>query len=175
MKPPLFHIGSQHVHGFREMHVRAVCRSMQSTLLRDGELHFTIPNLEYQLFTQNDEEWRHDVRGLALGCDQNALIGSISINLQNALLYYHQIFHSLLLQSNWNWIAMYYKVMPTKGLCLNLKTAGSCVLKVRRMTVMTPSKAYVIHFLYHTVSGLYKIGFSILRSTCQKEKLHCTF
>jgi len=39
------------------------------------------------------EDWGHEVCGLVLGYDQNVLIDSIFITLDNGLLYYHQPFH----------------------------------------------------------------------------------
>ena len=41
---------------------------------------------------QIEEDWGHEVSGLMLGYDQNVLIDSIFIPLQNGLLYYHQPF-----------------------------------------------------------------------------------
>jgi len=39
------------------------------------------------------EDWGHEILGLVLRYDQNVLIVSMLIKLQNGLLYYHQLFH----------------------------------------------------------------------------------
>ena len=47
-----------------------------------------------QLFlTQIEVDWGHEVSGRVLGYDQNVLIDSLFIELQNGLLYYRQPFH----------------------------------------------------------------------------------
>ena len=43
---------------------------------------------------QINEDWGHKVCGLVLRYDQNVLMDSIFIKLQNGLLYYHQPFHN---------------------------------------------------------------------------------
>ena len=42
---------------------------------------------------QIEQDWGHEVSGLMLGYDQNVLLDSIFIKLQNGLLYYRQPFH----------------------------------------------------------------------------------
>jgi len=70
-----------------------VCRSIKLTSLRDASVDFGIPNFGNLFHAQSEEDWGHEVCGLVLGSDQNALIRSILIILQNGLLYYHQPFH----------------------------------------------------------------------------------
>jgi hypothetical protein len=76
------------------MHVGRVCRSSKSTSLRDASEDFRIPNFGQQFLAQIDEDWANEVSGLMLGYDQNVLIDSIFIKLQNGLLYYRQPFHN---------------------------------------------------------------------------------
>jgi hypothetical protein len=70
-----------------------VCRSIKLTLLRDGSVDFIIPNFGQLICRQIEEDWGHEVCGLVLGYDQNALIDSIFIKLQNGLPYCPQPFH----------------------------------------------------------------------------------
>jgi hypothetical protein len=55
---------------------------------------FGIPNFGQLFRTLIDDDWGHKVCGLVLGYDQNVLIDSIFIKLQNVLLYYCQPFHN---------------------------------------------------------------------------------
>jgi len=87
---PFFRPISQQVHHLRDTHVHGVRRSIKSTSLRDASDDFGIPNFG-QLFREEiEEDWGCKVCGLVLGYDQNALINSLFIKLQNVLLYYHQ-------------------------------------------------------------------------------------
>ena len=78
----------------RETHVRGVCRGIKLTSLRDTSDDFGIPNFGQLFRTQIEEDWGPEVCGLVLGYDQNVLIDSIFIILQNGLLYYRQLFHN---------------------------------------------------------------------------------
>jgi len=71
-----------------------VCRSIKLTLLRDASEDFRICNFGQQFHVQIQVDWGHKVTGLVLGYDQNVLIDSIFIILQNGLLYYLQPFHN---------------------------------------------------------------------------------
>jgi hypothetical protein len=71
-----------------------VCRSIKLTSLQDVSEDFGIPNFGQVLRGQIEEEWGHEVSGLVLGYDQNVLLDSIFIILQNGLLYYCQPFHN---------------------------------------------------------------------------------
>jgi hypothetical protein len=93
LKEPFFRPVSQQVHHLRETHVRGVCRSIKLTSLRDASVDFGIPNFGQLFRTQIEDDWGHEVSGLVLGYDQNVLIDSVFIKLQNGLLYYHQPFH----------------------------------------------------------------------------------
>jgi len=84
---------SPQVHHLRETHVRGVCRSIKLTSLRDASEDFGIPNFGQLLRSQIEEDWGHEVSGLMLGYDQNVLLDSIFIKLQNGLSYYRQPFH----------------------------------------------------------------------------------
>ena len=77
----------------RETHVRGVCRSIKLTSLRDALEDFGIPNFGRLFRAQIEEDWGHEVSGLVLGYDQNVLLDSIFIQLQDGLLYYRQPFH----------------------------------------------------------------------------------
>jgi hypothetical protein len=76
-------------------------------------------------------------------------------------------FTILLLLSIWDMIARSNKSMPTKGSCLNLITSGSRILKVKRMTSITPSKDEFLLFLYYASAGLHQIRSSNFKSFCQ--------
>jgi len=62
--------------------------------LRDASEDFGIPNSGQQFLTPIEEDWGPEVCGLVLGYDQNVLIDSIIITLQNGLLYYREPFHN---------------------------------------------------------------------------------
>jgi len=70
-----------------------VCRSIKLASLRDAPEDFGIPNFGQQFCAQIEEDWGHEGSGLMLGYDQNVLLDSIFVKLQNGLLYYHQPFH----------------------------------------------------------------------------------
>jgi len=76
----------------RETHVRGVRRSIKLTSLRDASEDFGIPNFGQLFHSQIEEDWGHEVSGQVLGYDQNALLDSIFIELQNGLSYYRQPF-----------------------------------------------------------------------------------
>jgi len=90
---PIIRPVSQQVYHLRETHVRRVCRSIKLTSLRDASEDFGIPNFGRLFRVQIEEDWGHEVSGLVLGYDQNVLLDSIFIKLQNGLLYYRQPFH----------------------------------------------------------------------------------
>jgi len=89
---PYICLSSHQVYHFRETHVRRVCRSVQSISLRDASEDFEIPNFGKLFRPPIEQDWGYEVCGLVLGYDQNVLIDSIFIKLQNGLLYYHQPF-----------------------------------------------------------------------------------
>jgi hypothetical protein len=63
------------------------------TSLSDASKEFGIPNFG-QLFRPHiEEDCRHEVCGLVLSYEQNVLLDSIFIKLQNELSYYRQPFH----------------------------------------------------------------------------------
>jgi hypothetical protein len=70
-----------------------VCRSIKLTSLRDASVDFGIPNFGQLFHTLIEDNWGHEVSGLVLRYDQNALMDSIFIKLQNDLIYYRQPFH----------------------------------------------------------------------------------
>jgi hypothetical protein len=90
---PFFRPVSPQVHHLRETHVRGVCRSIKLTSLRDASEDFGIPNFGQLFRAQIEEDWGPEVSGLVLGYDQNVLLDSIFIKLQNGLSYYRQPFH----------------------------------------------------------------------------------
>jgi len=91
---PIIRPVSQQLYHLRETHVCGVCSSIKLTSLRDASEDFGIPNFGQQFRAQIEEDWGHKVSGLVLGYDQNVLLDSIFIKLQNGLLYYHQPFHN---------------------------------------------------------------------------------
>jgi len=90
---PIILTESQLVNYLKETHVRGVCRSIKLTSLRDVSEDFGIPHFEQLFRMQIEEDWGYEVSGLVLGYDQNILLDSILIKLQNGLLYYCQPFH----------------------------------------------------------------------------------
>jgi hypothetical protein len=70
-----------------------VCRSIKLTTLRDASAEVGIPTFCQLFRSQIEDDWAHEVCGLVLGYDQNVLIDSVFIKLQNRLLYYCQPFH----------------------------------------------------------------------------------
>jgi len=91
---PIIHPISQQLYHLRETHVRGVCRSIKLSSLRDASEDFGIPSCGQLFRVQIEEDWGHEVSGLMLGYDQNVLLDSIFIKLQNGLLYYRQPFHN---------------------------------------------------------------------------------
>jgi len=85
---------SQHVYHLRETHVRGVCGSIKLTSLRVASEGFGILNCGQLFCAQIEDDWGWEVRGLMLRYDQNVLIDSVFITLQNGLLYYRQPFHN---------------------------------------------------------------------------------
>ena len=85
---------SQQVYHLRETHIRRVCRSIILTSLRDQSEDFRMPNFGPLFNTQIEGDWWHKVSWLVLGYDQNLLLHSIFVKLQNGLLYFHQPFHN---------------------------------------------------------------------------------
>jgi len=83
----------QQVYHLRETDVHRVCRSIKLTSLRDATEDFRISDLQQLFCAQIEEDWGHKVSGLVLGYDQNVLLDSIFIQLQDGLLYYRQPFH----------------------------------------------------------------------------------
>jgi len=79
---------SQQLYHLRGTHVRGVCRSINLTSLRDASEDFGIPDFGQLIRAQIEDHWGHEVSGLVLGYDQNVLLVSIFIKLQNGLLYY---------------------------------------------------------------------------------------
>jgi len=84
---------SQQVYHLREPPVRIVCRSIISTSHRDTSEDSGLSNIGQLVRVLIEDDWGHEVSGLMLGYDQNVLLDSIFIKLQNGLLYYRQPFH----------------------------------------------------------------------------------
>ena len=91
---PIIRPVSQQVYHLRETHVCGVCRSIKLTSLRDASEDFEIPIIGQLFRAQIEEDWGHKVSGLVLRYNQNVLLESIFIKLQNWLLYYRQPFHN---------------------------------------------------------------------------------
>jgi len=90
---PFFRPVSPQVHHLGETDVCRVGISIKLTSLRDASVDFGIPNFGQLFCTQIAEDWGHKVSGLVLGYDQNVLLDSIFIKLQNGLSYYRNPFH----------------------------------------------------------------------------------
>jgi len=84
-------------------------------------------------------------------------------------------FTTLLQLSVWDLIARLHLPMPTKGSCLKLIPSGFSICKVKRMTLITPSKNRFLLFLYYTSAGLHQIKSSNFRSTCKSGKEYWPF
>jgi len=70
-----------------------MCRSIKLTSLRDASVDFGIPNFGQLFHTQIKHDRGHEVSGQVPRYDQNVLIDSVFIKLQNGLLNYRQPFH----------------------------------------------------------------------------------
>jgi hypothetical protein len=92
---PFLHPVSQQECHWRDTHVHGVCRSIKLTSPTDASKVFGIPNFVLLFWVQIEQDWGFKVSGLMLGYDQNVLIDSIFIKLQNGLRYYHSAFHNL--------------------------------------------------------------------------------
>jgi len=92
-KEPFFRPVSQQVHHLKETHFHGMCRSIKLTSLRDASVDFGMTKFQQLFRKQIEHDWGHEVSGLVLGYDQNVLIDSVFIKLQNGLLYNHQPFH----------------------------------------------------------------------------------
>jgi hypothetical protein len=91
---PIIRPVSHQVYHLRLMHVCRVCRSIKLTSLRDASEDYRIPNCGLLFHAQIQVVCRHEVSGLVVRYDQNVLIDSRFIKLQNGLLYYCQPFHN---------------------------------------------------------------------------------
>jgi len=90
---PFFRPVSQQVHHLIDTHVCGLYTSIESTSLRNASVDFGLPNFGQLFCTHIEDDWGHEVRGRVLEYDQNVLMDSECIQLQNGLLYYHQPFH----------------------------------------------------------------------------------
>jgi hypothetical protein len=70
-----------------------MCNSIKLTSLRDTSVDFGIRNFGQLCRVQIEDNRGHEVSGLVHRYDQNVLIVSVFIKLQNGLLYYRQPFH----------------------------------------------------------------------------------
>jgi hypothetical protein len=85
---------SQKVYHLRGRHVHRVRRSVKGTSIRDAFEDFGIPNVHQVCRTKIQDDWVQDVSELVLRYNQNLLIDTILILLQNGLLYNCQPFHN---------------------------------------------------------------------------------
>jgi len=90
---PFFCPVSQQVHHIKGSHVCSVCGGIKLTSPRDASEDFGFHNFGQLFRTQIEDDWGNEVSGLVLGYDQNVLIDTIFIKLQNGQLYYRQPFH----------------------------------------------------------------------------------
>jgi len=65
--------------------------------------------------------------------------------------------------------------MTTKGSCQKLIKSESSICKVKRMTLITPSKDEFLLFLYYTSAGLHQFRSANFRSPCQLGKRYQLF
>jgi len=77
---------SQQENHSRETHVSRVCRSFKLTSHRDASENVGIPNFQQLFCAHTEEDWGHEVSGFVLGYDQNVLLDSTFIKLQNGQL-----------------------------------------------------------------------------------------
>jgi len=76
-----------------EKPMSAACTEVSNQYLWDASVDFRIPIFGPLFRTQIEDDWGHKVSYLVLGYEQNVLIHSIIITLQNGLLYYRQPIH----------------------------------------------------------------------------------
>jgi len=89
----IFRSLSQQVHHLRKIHICRLWGCLKLTSLGDASDDVGSPTFRQVFYAQIKEDWGHNVCGLLLRYDHNALHNSIFIKLQNRLLYYHQLFH----------------------------------------------------------------------------------
>jgi hypothetical protein len=109
---PIIPPESQQEYYLRETHVRGVCRSIKLTSLRVASEDFGIPNIRQLFRAEIEEDWGPKVCRLVLGYDQNVLLDSIFLKLQNELLYYRQLCHN---RTSVEYLGLDCKVEYTNG------------------------------------------------------------
>jgi len=160
-KEPFLRPVSPQVHHLRETHVRGVCRSFKLTSLKNASIDCGIPNVGQLFRTQIEDDWGHAVSGLVLGYDQNVLIESVCIKLQNGLLYYRQPFHCptsverLGLDCKVEYTDANHGIMP-ESYIIRAQYTGS--------DLENTFQGRVPSFLYYTSARLHRIRSSNFRS-----------
>jgi len=157
------------------MNVSRVYRCIKLTSLRDALEDYWCQIFRQLFRSQIDDDWGQEDCRLVLEYNQNVLIDSIFIELQNRLCITINHFTALYLLSVWDLIARLNIPMPTKGSGLKLITSGFSICKVKRMTWITLSKDEFILFLYYTAARLHRIWSSNVRSSCQLGKQYQSF
>jgi len=84
---------AQQIHHFMYTHDRGVCKKIKLTWLSDASVDFRIPNFGLLYHIHIEDDWGQNISGLLLRDDQNVLIDSTFIELQNWLSYKRQPFH----------------------------------------------------------------------------------
>jgi len=143
-----------------------VCRSIKLTSLRDASVDFRFPTFGQLFCTQIEHDWGHEVSGLVLGYDQNVLIDSVFIKLQNGLLYYHQPCHC---PTSFEHLGLDCKVEymdANKGI---MPESHDIWVQYTDSDLDNTFQGRVPAFLYYSSAGLQRIRFSNFRSACMPE------
>ena len=71
-----------------------MCTRIKLTSPRDATEDFRIPNFGQLFRAQTEEDWGHEICGVVIGYAHNALDDNIFGELENRLLYHHELFRS---------------------------------------------------------------------------------
>jgi hypothetical protein len=149
------------------MCVCGVCRSIKLTSLRAVSEDFGIPNFGQLLGKQIEEDWGHDVGGVVIRYNQNVLLDSICIKLQNRLLYDHQPFHN---STSVEHLGLGYMVEYTNtnpGIMAEAYNIWVQYMQSEENDLNNTLQEEFLHFLYCTSLGLHRIRSSIFRNVSQ--------
>jgi len=150
----------------RETHVHSVCRGIKLISPSDASEDFRISNFGKLFCIQIDEDWRHDVCGLVLRYDQNVLIYSLFMKLQNGLLYYSQPFHCPI---SVECLRLDCKVEYTNANQVIMPEYHNIWVQYTESDLDNTFHGHDQSFQYYTSAGLLRIRSSNLRSPCPLE------
>lgn len=133
------------------------------TLLRDVLEYPRNPHCGQPFLAQTNDDWGYKGSRRLLRYDQIVLLGGILIQPANELLYYRQPFNCPISVEH---LGLHCKVDYTDANQRIMPESHDICVRHVKVTLITPSKAEFILFLYHALAGLCKIRSSNLRSLC---------